>query len=72
MALKMHSDWLLKHWISFAVHLRATCSGFAPENIVIVARINELKTIFLSCIILTVYYILEQSVNSVSLANMYR
>ena len=50
--------YLLKHWIalkvrsdlvlqtSFAIHLRATRVGFALENIVIVAEINDLKSYF--------------------------
>ena len=40
------SDWLLKLRISFAFHLRATCVGFGPKNIVIVPGINELKPSF--------------------------
>ena len=46
MALKARSDWLLKLWISFAIHLHAMRARFVPENIVIVARINELKSHF--------------------------
>ena len=34
--LKVRSHWLLKLGISFAIHIRATRAGFAPENIVIV------------------------------------
>ena len=45
-ALKAHSDWLLQIGIFFAIHLQATRRGFAPENIVIVAGINELKSPF--------------------------
>ena len=52
MALKAPSDWLLKLRI-FALHLRATRAGFAPENIVIVAGINELKSSFLATGILS-------------------
>ena len=52
-ALKSRCDWLFKLKISYALHLRATCAGFALENIVIVAGINELKssscTIFSLC-----------------------
>ena len=39
MAFKARSDWLLKFPITFASHLRATCLGFVPENIVLVARV---------------------------------
>ena len=46
-ALKAHSDWLLKLRISFAIHLRTTCTGFAPKTVVIVAGIKELKITFL-------------------------
>ena len=35
-ALKAHSDWLLKLRISFAIHLRTTCTGFASKTVVIV------------------------------------
>lgn len=41
-ALKVHSFWLKKFLISFINHLRSTCMGLAPENIVTVARIREL------------------------------
>lgn len=34
------SDWLLKCRTAFAIYLRATCTGFAPKNILIVAGIN--------------------------------
>ena len=30
-------DWLLKRRLSFAIHLRVTHTGFAPEHFVIVA-----------------------------------
>ena len=43
-ALKVRSDLLLRLRTFFAIHLRATRAEFAPENIVIVARINELKS----------------------------
>ena len=46
MALEARSDWLLNLRLSFAIHLRSTCAGFAPENIMIVAGINELKSSF--------------------------
>ena len=36
-----HSDWLLRLRLFFAFHLRATRAEFAPENIVIIAGINE-------------------------------
>ena len=45
-ALKAHSDWLHKCWISFGIQRRATCRGFTPENVVIIARMNELKASF--------------------------
>ena len=45
-ALKARADWLLKLRISFAIHLRAICAQFAPENVVIFAGINELKSSF--------------------------
>ena len=43
-ALKVRSDLQLRLRTFFAIHLRATRAEFAPENIVIVARINELKS----------------------------
>ena len=42
-ALKTHPDWLPKIRISFAILLEATRARFAPENIVTVAGINQLK-----------------------------
>ena len=45
-ALNSHADWLLKLRISIAIHLRAICVEFAPENVVIFAEINELKSSF--------------------------
>lgn len=39
-------DWLLKLRIPVAIHLLATRVGFAPENIVIVTRTNEVKSPF--------------------------
>ena len=42
----MRADWLLKLWISLAIHLQATCMEFAPKNVVIFAGINELKSSF--------------------------
>ena len=39
-------DWLLIFRRSFAIHLRATRTEFAPENISIIAGINELKSSF--------------------------
>ena len=55
----MHSDCLLKLQISltlFAVHLRGTCMGLVPENIVIVAGMNELKSSFCAIIIISLFY----------------
>ena len=47
--MKVRSDWLVKLRISFAIHLRATAREFrAPENTVIVAEMNELKS-FIFC-----------------------
>ena len=41
MALKAHSDWLLKVVeIPFAIHLRGTRARFAAENIIIVSGVN--------------------------------
>ena len=40
MALKGHSDWLLKLRITLLIQFGATRAGFAPKNIVIVAEIN--------------------------------
>ena len=40
MALKAHSDWLLKLEIPFAIHLRGTRIRFAAENIIIVFGVN--------------------------------
>ena len=42
--LKARDDWLLKLRISSAIHSPSNSVGSAPENIVIVARINELKS----------------------------
>ena len=50
-ALNACADWLLKLRISFAIDLRATGAEFAPENLVIFAGINELKSSF--CAILS-------------------
>ena len=41
------ADWLLKLRKAFAIHLRAIRAEFAPENVVIFAGINELKSYFL-------------------------
>ena len=43
-ALNARADWLLKLRIPFAIHLRAIRSQIAPENVVIFAGINELKS----------------------------
>lgn len=43
-AWKVRYDWLLKPRISRAIQLRATRAGFTPENVVIVAGTNELKS----------------------------
>ena len=43
-ALKEPFDRLPKLGIYFAIHLRATQESRTPENIEIVARINELKS----------------------------
>ena len=51
MVLNAPADWLLKLRISFAIHLRAIRAEFAPENVVIFAGINELKSSF--CAILS-------------------
>ena len=51
MVLNATADWLLKLRISFAIHLRAIRAEFAPENVVIFAGINELKSSF--CAILS-------------------
>ena len=56
-ALKTHSDWLLKLRISFAIHLRATCTGFAPKTVVIVAGIKELKSPFCATIHINVRWL---------------
>ena len=39
MALKV-----LKLWMSFVIHLQATQVGIVPDNIVIIAGINEWKS----------------------------
>ena len=39
-SIEGHSDWLLNLRISFVIHLRATCTGFAPKTVVIVAGIK--------------------------------
>lgn len=44
--LKARDDWLLKLRISSAIHSPSNSVGSAPENFVIVARINELKSSF--------------------------
>ena len=56
MVLKTRSDWLLKLQIAFAIHLRATRAGLAPENIVIVAGINEIKSSFVLCYLSVLVY----------------
>ena len=56
-ALKARSDWLLKLPISFASHLRGTPAGFSPENIAIVAGINDFKSSFL------LYYLIVYSID---------
>ena len=40
-SLKAHSYWQLKFRLFFAFHLQATRAEFAPENIVIIAGIND-------------------------------
>lgn len=47
-ALKVHSDWLMKLRISFAI---TTLAGFMLKNIVIIAGMNEFKSFFLCYII---------------------
>ena len=42
----MRADWLLELRIAFAIHLRAIRAQFPPENVVIFAGINELKSSF--------------------------
>ena len=55
-ALKVRSDLQLRLRTFFGIHLRATRAEFAPENIVIVAGINELKSCFvLHHLIILVY-----------------
>lgn len=44
--LKTRSDWLLRHRVSFAIHVQATCAGFAAKNVVVIAGINELQSSF--------------------------
>ena len=56
-ALKAHSDWLLKLRISFAIHLRTTSTGFAPKTVLIVAGIKELKSPFCATIHLNVRWL---------------
>ena len=51
MVVDARSDWLFKNRITFAIHLRAARAGFTPENIIIFAGINELKSYF--CAILS-------------------
>ena len=46
LTLKVRFDWPHKFRISFGIRLRATRAGFAPENIVIVAGMNNLKSSF--------------------------
>lgn len=36
----VHADWLLKLWITFAIHLRATRMELGPGNVVIFSGIN--------------------------------
>ena len=38
--LHVHADWLLKLWITFAIHLQATRMELGPGNVVIFAGIN--------------------------------
>lgn len=51
MASRVPFYWLLKLRICCAIHLEATCAQFAPENVVLVAGINEFKLPF--CVILS-------------------
>ena len=61
--MKARSDWQIKLRISFSIHLRATRVSFAPENIVIVAGIKDLKSYFF------LYYLtIKQHLNSVLVA----
>lgn len=46
MASKACSDGRLKQWISFNIHLWGTRAGFATENIIVVAGMNELNHLF--------------------------
>ena len=50
-ALKVHSDWLMKLRISFAI---TTLAGFMLKNIVIIAGMNEFKSFFL-CFIISLF-----------------
>ena len=42
----MHSDWLLKLRISFAIHFRETRLRFVPKNVVLVAELMNLNLLF--------------------------
>lgn len=53
-ALNARSDWVLKLRISFDIHFQATRAGFALENILIVAGINEFKLSL--CALLSQYF----------------
>ena len=46
MTLNALANWLLKLRLSFDIHLRAIRAEFAPENVVIFAGINDLKSSF--------------------------
>ena len=46
-ASKAGTDWLRKLLILPGIHFRTTRAGSAPENIIIVAAINELNDLFL-------------------------
>ena len=68
-ALKGHYDWPVKLRISFAIHLRATRERFAPVNIVIIARTNQLKSSFCAVLSHSLSHILKQLFTSVSVAS---
>ena len=65
----MRSDWLHKLQISFDIHLRERRAGFAPENIVFVVGINDLKLSFL-LYYLIVLVILKQLIISVPVGSV--
>ena len=57
--LKMHSDWPLKYWISFAIHLWVTLMRFMPKKFCDHCRNTWVKIIFL-CYVISLFLYINQ------------